>query len=187
MGLIGTNGEHGSIWTALQDFCKTKPVWGTCAGMILLADQCVGKSSVIVEGQALIGGMDVLVCRNYFGAQVASFERPIAGPPGTETSEDDYPGVFIRAPAILKVGPKVKVLGTVHATPCPPAATVLEQVESSTSLPRADSTDGARTVICAAQQDNVLCTAFHPELTNDTRWHAYFRRLVLESIKNAVQ
>lgn len=49
------------------------PTWRMCAGMILVAEKCVGRSAIIIEnGQALIGGMDVLVCQNYFGSQVWS-------------------------------------------------------------------------------------------------------------------
>ena len=69
MGLIG---HQTGIWDALKDFTQTKPTWGTCAGMILLANKCVGTSAVIQNGQSLIGGMDVLVCRNYFGSQVST-------------------------------------------------------------------------------------------------------------------
>ena len=71
MGLIGTSTKVGTdgktVWEALQEFIdvKKKPTWGTCAGMILLAERCVGASAVIQGVQALIGGMDILVCRNY--------------------------------------------------------------------------------------------------------------------------
>lgn len=133
MGLIGT---IDNMWSALQNFIITqrKPTWGTCAGMILLAERCVGASAVIENGQSLIGGMDVLVCRNYFGSQVSSFEMAIPPPPGlvdgTDTSEDSYPGVFIRAPAILNVGDEIEILGKVVATPCRQAAVVLRELES---------------------------------------------------------
>lgn len=156
MGLIGND-----IWKALQGFCKEKPTWGTCAGMILLADRAVGTSQV--HEQALIGGVDIHVCRNYFGSQVDSFEMAIPGPPNSK--DETYPGVFIRAPAILSAGEGVHVLGTVKAKPCRAAAATLKS-------------DEAREVICAAKQDNILCTAFHPELTGDLRWHEYFRDMV---------
>jgi 5'-phosphate synthase pdxT subunit len=103
--------------------------------MILLAERCVGASAVIENGQALIGGMDVLVCRNYFGSQISSFEMPTPAPPsgctGEEEDADDvsFPGVFIRAPAILSTGPGVQVLGRVVATPCRQAAVVLRELE----------------------------------------------------------
>ena len=63
-------------------------------------------------GQALIGGMDVHVARNFFGAQVHSFEMAVAGPPGY--TDKPYNAVFIRAPAILSAGPAVQVLCRTH-------------------------------------------------------------------------
>ena len=226
MGLIGTTGKGGiTMWTALQEFKSRKPTWGTCAGMILLAEKCVGTSSVIENGQALIGGMDVLVCRNYFGSQVSSFEMPTPAPPGI--GEEAFPGVFIRAPAILSAGPGVAVLGKVVATPCRQAAVVLrelerkidagenvvvmgvvdalerkssqeisyievkknelqeekkEMIEDRIELPGAVDGTNAREVVCAVRKDNVLCTAFHPELTQDYRWHEYFANMVRESM-----
>ena len=150
MGLIGT---ASNLWSALHTFIHTlqKPTWGTCAGMILLAERCVGASAVIENGQSLIGGMDVLVCRNYFGSQVSSFEMDTKPPPGMDYGNDGvvgegmdggggeerggegdvrpYPGVFIRAPAILNVAPGIEVLGKVVATPCRQAAVVLRELE----------------------------------------------------------
>jgi len=239
MGLIGTSsvGKDGrNVWEALKDFVARKPTWGTCAGMILLAEQCVGASAVIENGQALIGGMDILVCRNYFGSQVSSFEMATPPPPGAKDDvkeESSYPGVFIRAPAILSAGPDVEVLGRVVATPCRQAAVVLQELERKVvsgekviqmgvvdalerkstqeityrvvvkqassmeeekkemsvaddaewriELPGAADGSNAREVICAVQRNNILCTAFHPELTGDHRWHEYFANMVRQS------
>jgi pyridoxal 5'-phosphate synthase pdxT subunit len=80
------------------------PAYGSCAGMILLADRIEDG----LEGQPTIGGLDICVRRNAFGRQVDSFEEPIAiagisGPP--------VQGVFIRAPWVESVGPEVEVLG----------------------------------------------------------------------------
>lgn len=236
MGLIGTASVHEgkNVWEALKEFTSTKPVWGTCAGMILLAERCVGASAVIENGQSLIGGMDILVCRNYFGSQISSFEMGTPPPPGFESS-DQYPGVFIRAPAILDAGKDVTVLGKVVATPCRQAAVVLEELETkikngekviqmgvvdaldreheglnfkvvvkpheaeeeekkdgndtadhgpTISLPGAADGSTSREVICAVQKGNILCTAFHPELTEDYRWHQYFAKMVAESKGN---
>lgn len=127
MGLIGTVDD---MWEALKTFTKSgKPVWGTCAGMILLAERCVGGSAVIENGQSLIGGLDILVCRNYFGSQISSFEMATPCPPGFEEG-GSYPGVFIRAPAILTAGDDIEVLGKVVATPCRQAAVVLRELEN---------------------------------------------------------
>lgn len=229
MGLIGTGGAS-TMWDALKEFRNTKPTWGTCAGMILLAEKCVGASAVIENGQSLIGGMDVLVCRNYFGSQISSFEMATPPPPGDESGES-FPGVFIRAPAILSAGPDVTVLGKVVATPHRQAAVVLQELERKIAagekvvvmgvvdalkrtsdqqisyievkreddiqeekkemttdengrieLPGASDGTNAREVICAVRKDKVLCTAFHPELTRDYRWHAYFANMVRESM-----
>jgi len=205
MGLIG----NGILWNELKSFISSgKPTWGTCAGMVLLAERCVGTSAVIENGQSLIGGLEVVACRNYFGSQISSFEMSIDAPPGFGSSKKDYPGVFIRAPAILDVyGDDVKVLTKVVATPCKQASKVLEELdrkilsgdvlmstlkktnveeekkdvtmeEVKITLPGAAEDTNAREVICAVQKGNVLCTAFHPELTNDTRWHQYFLDIV---------
>lgn len=131
MGLIGEAATFGgkNMWQALKEFSSTKPTWGTCAGTILLAEKCVGASAVIENGQSLIGGTDVLVCRNYFGSQISSFEMPTPSPPGCTTDTRPFPGIFIRAPAILSAGPSVKVLGRVVATPCRQAAVVLQELD----------------------------------------------------------
>lgn len=243
MGLIGSVDD---MWKGLQDFVQSgKPTWGTCAGMILLAERCVGGSAVIENGQSLIGGMDVLVCRNYFGSQVSSFEMATPPPPGAKHGPDhaagrDYPGVFIRAPAILNAAEGVEVLGKVVATPCRQAAVVLRDLETKIAagenvimmnvvdalqrtpekgityteiirdtsssgvranekanenndtpakeleiekieLPGAADGTNAREVICAARKDKILITAFHPELTNDYRWHSYFYQMVVDA------
>ena len=202
--------------------------------MILLAERCVGASAVIQDGQALIGGTDILVCRNYFGSQVSSFEMATPPPPGGDEIDGDggsspYPGVFIRAPAILSAGKDVNVLGKVVATPCRQAAVVLQELErkiadgetvvqmgvvdalertsglkyrtvvkspvegeeekketlaaeTTIELPGAADGSNAREVICAVRNENVLCTAFHPELTSDYRWHRYFAKMVEDSM-----
>lgn len=238
IGLIGTSSGKDQItgknlWESLQEFSQQKPTWGTCAGMILLAEKCVGTSAVITDGQSLIGGIDITVCRNYFGSQVSSFEMATPAPPGIGSSTTSFPGIFIRAPAILSGGPDVEVLGKVVATPCRQAAVTLIELEkkiaagenvvkmgvvdamdrtspgnyivvvkpaaedSSTTeekkdltpeeqsmtivLPGASDGTNAREVICAARKGNLLCTAFHPELTDDYRWHEYFVKMVKEA------
>lgn len=220
MGLIG----NGILWNELKSFISSgKPTWGTCAGMVLLAERCVGTSAVIENGQSLIGGLEVVACRNYFGSQISSFEMCIDAPPGFGGcgNKKDYPGIFIRAPAILDVyGDDVKVLTKVVATPCKKASKVLEELdrkiqsgddvlmstlkkkngnmknsdelvlngqeekkdltleEVKITLPGAAVDTNAREVICAVRKGNLLCTAFHPELTSDPRWHQYFLDIV---------
>jgi len=112
------------------------PIFGTCAGMILLAKDAIGLDL------PSIGIMNIEVRRNAFGRQLDSFETELSVP---ALGDKPFPAIFIRAPWIEQVGPEVKVLA------CLP--------------------DG-RAV--AARQENLLVSAFHPELTDDLRLHAYF-------------
>ena len=83
------------------------PVYGTCAGMILLAD-------ALTDGdQPRIGGLDVVVRRNAFGRQNESFEASVS----IKGLDDPFPAVFIRAPWIEKVGSDVEVLSSVEGHP----------------------------------------------------------------------
>jgi 5'-phosphate synthase pdxT subunit len=86
------------------------PAYGSCAGMILLADRVVDA----VPGQQTFGGIDMTVRRNAFGRQVESFEEdlPFAGVDG-----DPVRAVFIRAPWVEEVAPQVEVLAKVEAGP----------------------------------------------------------------------
>ena len=113
------------------------PVFGTCAGLILLAKE--GDMQVEQTGQKLLGLMDMAVDRNAFGRQLESFEETVS-----IKGIGSFPGVFIRAPAIRKV------YGN-----CSPVSHLGDK-------------------IIAARQDNILATAFHPELTGDDRVHRYF-------------
>lgn len=81
------------------------PVYGSCAGMILLADRIADG----IEGQQTIGGLDVLVRRNAFGRQVDSFESDLDAP-DLAHPERPFRAVFIRAPWVEQVGPEVSVL-----------------------------------------------------------------------------
>lgn len=81
------------------------PTFGTCAGMILLADRLRDGA----PGQETLGGLDVTVRRNAFGRQVDSFEADLAFTP----FDDPVHAVFIRAPWIEEAGPDVEVLATV--------------------------------------------------------------------------
>ncbi len=89
----------------LTDFCKSKPVWGTCAGMIML-------SKKIEDNQANVtpfGLLDIDVLRNGYGRQVFSFEDKIEVSFGNGTSK--LAAIFIRAPKITRLGKEIKVLG----------------------------------------------------------------------------
>jgi 5'-phosphate synthase pdxT subunit len=85
------------------------PMFGTCAGMIMLADRIEGGTA----DQETIGGLDVVVRRNAFGRQVDSFEADV----DVAHLEDDFHAVFIRAPWVEEVGPEVEVVATVATGP----------------------------------------------------------------------
>jgi 5'-phosphate synthase pdxT subunit len=86
------------------------PAYGSCAGMILLAERVLDG----VAGQVTLGGLDVTVRRNAFGRQVDSFEEPISV---DGVGDDPFHAVFIRAPWVESVGDGVDVLGQVEAGP----------------------------------------------------------------------
>lgn len=118
------------------------PVLGTCAGMILLAERVDGDEPPV------FGLLDIGVRRNAYGRQLDSFEADLE-----VDGLDGAPlhGVFIRAPGVIDVGPRIEVL--------------------------ARDSDG-RPV--AVRQGRVLATAFHPELTGDRRIHRLLAQLVDE-------
>jgi len=114
-GLIIPGGESTTMWKLADVFelmeplrkriANGLPVFGSCAGMIMLATNLLDR----IEGQETLGGLDVTVRRNAFGRQVNSFEsdidlRGVDGPP--------FRAVFIRAPWVEQAGPGVEVLGT---------------------------------------------------------------------------
>jgi 5'-phosphate synthase pdxT subunit len=119
-GLVIPGGESTTIGKLAAAFELTEPLrkriagglptYGSCAGMILLADRVLDG----VVGQETLGGLDVTVRRNAFGRQVDSFEEPIdlSGVDG-----GSFHAVFIRAPWVESVGAGVEVLGAVQAGP----------------------------------------------------------------------
>lgn len=106
MRLLGTFDVLEPLRAAIRD---GMPVYGSCAGMILLADRLLDGQ----PGQGTVGGLDVTVRRNAFGRQVDSFEGDleVTGVPGTTHA------VFIRAPWVEAVGADVEVLATVPEGP----------------------------------------------------------------------
>ncbi len=149
-GLIIPGGESTSISKLMLDYYLMDevrnlagnglPTLGTCAGMVLLANQ-VSDSNV-----EPLGVMDITVKRNAFGRQKDSFETDLLIP---ALGEKPFPGVFIRAPVIERVNSGVEILARL--------------------------TDGTGV---AARQGKLLASAFHPELTNDPRFHQYFLDIV---------
>ena len=135
------------------------PIWGTCAGTIVLARQA---SDMPRPGLDI---MDIVVERNAFGRQVDSFEAALLMP---VLGQAPFPAVFIRAPIIRQVGPEVEVLARL------PASATGEPARPGGGGHGA-SLDGGTVV--AARQGHLLATTFHPELTSDPRLHRYFLAL----------
>jgi len=127
------------------------PTYGSCAGMILLADRIEGG----IAGQTTFGGLDMTVRRNAFGRQVDSFEADLdlSGVDGGRVH-----AVFIRAPWVEALGDSVEVLA---------------RVEGGVA-------DGRIVAVRGGVDGQLLATSFHPELTGDTRVHALFARIVRE-------
>ena len=93
--------DYHDMLTALQTFASSKPVFGTCAGLILLAETIEGQSTHI-------GAMRITARRNAFGRQVNSFETALR----IRSISDAFPAIFIRAPKIVAVQEGVEVLAT---------------------------------------------------------------------------
>lgn len=153
-GLIIPGGESTTIGklavaydliAPIRRFAEKKALWGTCAGMILMAKD-------VETNQALLQLMDIRVKRNAFGRQIDSFEIPLPVAALEQGSSRPFPAVFIRAPGIVAAGGDVSIIAT---------------------LP--DNT------AVAAWQGKLLATAFHPELSEDDRFHRYFLTLVESS------
>ena len=115
-GLVIPGGESTAIGRlvrlyGLEDAIRAfaRPVFGTCAGMILLACEAVDGA----PGQPLLGEIDLIVRRNGYGRQVWSFEADV----GLAGDEQPFRGVFIRAPRVEEAGPGVEVLAELDGEP----------------------------------------------------------------------
>ena len=158
-GLIIPGGESTTIWKLARTFEVFEavagrikagmPTFGTCAGMVLLADRLLDGA----EGQETFGGLDITVRRNAFGRQVDSFESEVTFDIDGPDFADPVHAVFIRAPWVEDVGSGVDVLATVE-------------------IASADDR------IVAVQQGPVMATSFHPEVSDDVRLHRHFLNLI---------
>lgn len=147
---IGKLARRFELMDPLRDFALQKPVWGTCAGMIFLAKE-IGNGSA-GRDQPLLGVMDIEVERNAFGRQVDSFEVGLDVPAlANGAAADPFDAVFIRAPLLVAAKGDAEVIARL-----------------------ADGT------AVAAKQGHLLVTSFHPELTDDPRFHAYFLNMVAQ-------
>ncbi|MEO7130326.1 MAG: pyridoxal 5'-phosphate synthase glutaminase subunit PdxT [Dermatophilaceae bacterium] len=143
-----------------QRIAAGMPVFGTCAGMILLADRVLDGAA----DQETLGGLDITVRRNAFGRQVQSFEGDVRFELTGSAFEDPVHAVFIRAPWVETVGAGVEVLARVGNGP---------SVEP-----------GALGRIVAVRQGPLLATSFHPEVGGDARIHRYFLDEVVTPPRN---
>ncbi len=123
------------------------PVFGTCAGMILLAGRVLDGR----DDQRGFAAIDLVIRRNGYGSQAASFECDLDVP---ALGEGPVHAVFIRAPVVERAGPGVEVL-----------ATLAEAPQDGQPAP-------PRPVVC--RHGRVLVASFHPELTGDRRLHQLF-------------
>jgi pyridoxal 5'-phosphate synthase pdxT subunit len=159
-GIVLPGGESTTIDKLLRAFHLFEPLreriaaglpaYGSCAGLILLARTVLDGTS----DQQTLGVLDVAVRRNAFGRQVDSFEEDLeAAALGAGPGAAPLHAVFIRAPWVERVGPRVEVLARVSTSP-------------------------AAGRIVAVREGAVLATSFHPELGGDPRVHATFVRMV---------
>ncbi len=149
-GLVIPGGESTTIAWLISEFDLLEPlreraqngfpVWGTCAGMIVLAQRASELEWPTLDALA------IAVRRNAFGRQVDSFEADLAVP---ALGQQAFHAVFIRAPIVEEVNDGVEVLA---------------KLENGKAV--------------AVRQANALATAFHPELTEDDRFHRYFIDMV---------
>ncbi len=137
------------------------PAYGSCAGMILLADRVLDGTA----DQVGVGGIDMTVRRNAFGRQVDSFEGSL-----DVVGVDDGPveAVFIRAPWVEAVGADVRVLARVG--------------QGLHSRRTGEGPGQLAGTIVAVRQGPLLATSFHPELTGDPRIHQLFVSIVREHV-----
>ena len=154
---IGKLAKQFGLVEPMQQFIQAnKPVWGTCAGMIFLAQNVgtTGSGGHVIPPR--LGNMEITVNRNAFGRQVDSFEVDLEL---SFAQNKPFRAVFIRAPRFEANNQAVEILARLN--------------------------DGTPV---AARQDNLLATAFHPELTDDNRFHDYFLNMVkTSSAANVIQ
>lgn len=166
-----------------------KPVWGTCAGLIILAQQANATKK---GGQELIGGLDVRVQRNHFGRQIESFVADVDLPFLADLDGDTvskaaapFPGVFIRAPIVEELladdEPAPSTGGEKGGEQSKSRVEVLAVLPGRRDRAKGGPTNGNGVElngdvndIVAVRQGNVFGTSFHPELTDDVRVHAWW-------------
>ncbi|KAL5530835.1 SNO1 [Sanghuangporus sanghuang] len=188
-GLIIPGGESTTIallarlaglTEPLREFVQKKPVWGTCAGAILLSKEAEGMKK---GGQELLGGVDIKTARNGWGSQVESFEAPLYTE-GLREPNRPFNCIFIRAPVITDItpsalSPPVQIIARLSALLLPRGQQIVAEDEDDTD-PRDPQT------VVALRQGRHLVTTFHPELTKDDRFHEFFvKQCVLPALEES--
>lgn len=203
--------ERSGILDPLREFVKVRrhPTWGTCAGLILLAESA---NKTKEGGQELIGGIDVRVNRNHFGRQTESFQA-LLDLPFLGEGEEGFRAVFIRAPIVEQLlehkdgaqegeaklpetviapaqpldpglSANIKKLPVEVLCKLPGRSAAVRMLEKEAgdedALKRLDDEAGD---IVAVRQGNVFGTSFHPELTGDGRIHVWWLREVVKAVE----
>jgi 5'-phosphate synthase pdxT subunit len=156
-GLVIPGGESTTLWRLSVAFDVLEPLRKLIGEGLPAFGSCAGMIMLAdrladgVEGQQTYGGIDMTVRRNAFGRQVDSFEHDITLAGGV--TEGPFRAVFIRAPWVEQTGAGVAILGT----------------------------DLGTGRIVAVRQEQLLATAFHPELTQDGRIHQLFVDIVKDN------
>ncbi|KAJ9116749.1 hypothetical protein QFC20_000685 [Naganishia adeliensis] len=169
--MLAQASRHPGLLEELTEFCQDpeKPVYGSCAGMILMADiDGVAGGKKPQKGLGAIPGMKVW--RNLYGNQLDSFEAQLEMPE-LSSPQIPFPAIFIRAPAIHSFGKSAK--STIQPLCALPPALSADAPSPDTHLGPADE-DALRVV--AVRKGKKLATSFHPELSPDLRIHEYFVR-----------
>ncbi|CCE78545.1 Piso0_001171 [Millerozyma farinosa CBS 7064] len=155
--------ESTGLLEPLQEFVRTKPVWGTCAGLIFISKRVENGK----EGQRILGAMDIQVKRNAFGRQLDSFVTDLdfsAFIPNLTK----FPTVFIRAPVVTDIS----------LSKAPHSYDVDSIIESSNSYVNTGPVEVLHKLenglVVAVRQGNKLGTSFHPELSDNYSFHKWF-------------
>ncbi len=156
-GLIVPGGESTTFCKLMQDFDLYEPLSAVVRSGVPTWGTCAGMIVLARHASDLdfptLDALDIEVSRNAYGRQVESFEADFSV---AALGQPPFHGIFIRAPVVQSVGPGVDVLATV----------------TGGSLQESP---------VAVRQGTVMATSFHPELTNDERFHAYFLEIVRDA------
>lgn len=161
--------ERTGMLQPLVEFVASKPVWGTCAGLIFLASEITNAR----PHQKALGGMAVLVARNAFGRQLDLFELE-QDFSAFAPSLSQFRTVFIRAPVVAGVllGAKMAPVGPPGIVQGEHATVVRAECSNLAPVDILHTLDNG--LVVAVRQGNKLGTSFHPELARDSRFHGWF-------------